>query len=196
MSRVTRRGFQTRSSIPPPSSLAPQIAASDVNKLLIRADNRLLSNLNALSISINHIAPPSIRPPTIGNSIEDPRANILNDIDAPLSQISYEITEKPLQIIQELDLPTADGTDNVKQAKKTTIRIRRRKMRKHKLKKLRKRMKFEWAKKKQKRLLKKEKDFHAMLIGQIKEAEKFSAEDYVTEKLNKSKPLELENQRN
>lgn len=166
-----------------------------MQKLLIRADNRLLSHLNALSISVNRIVPPPIRPPTIGNSIEDPLANIRSDIDTPLNRISNEIAEKPAQTIQDFELPTVDGADYVKQAKKTTIRIRQRKMRKHKLKKLRKRMKFEWAKKKQKRLLKKEKDFQAMLIAQIKQAEKFSAEEYVTEKLNKSKPLDLEQRR-
>lgn len=166
-----------------------------MQKLLIRVDNRLLSHFNALSISVNRIIPPSIRPPNAGNAIEDPRANILNDIDTPITRISNEIAEKPAQTVQDFELPTADGTDNAKQAKKTTIRIRKRKMRKHQLKKLRKRMKFEWAKKKQKRLLKKEKDFHAVLIAQIKEAEKFSAEEYVTEKLNKSKPLDLEQRR-
>lgn len=46
-------------------------------------------------------------------------------------------------------------------------------------------MRYEWAKRRQRRLLKREKLFKAELVNQIKEAEKFSAEDYVTAKLNK-----------
>lgn len=127
----------------------------------------------------------------------DPRVNFLYDIENPLSHISNEIGEKPLQIIQDFELPTVTSVigDDVKEAKqpgKTTILIRRRKMRKHKLRKFRKRMKFTIMKKRQRLLLRREKEFQARLIGQIKETEKFSAEAYVTEKLEKSKPLELE----
>ncbi|XP_044736534.1 uncharacterized protein LOC123298558 [Chrysoperla carnea] len=71
------------------------------------------------------------------------------------------------------------------------IVIRRRKMKKHKLRKLRKRMKFEWAKVRQRRELRKEKEFQAKLIAQIKEGEKFSAEQFVSERIRAAteKPL-------
>lgn len=64
--------------------------------------------------------------------------------------------------------------------------IRRKKMKKHKRRKLWKRMRFEWAKRRQRREFKKEKLFQADMVGQIKEAEKFSAEEYVEEKIRKA----------
>ncbi|XP_058122162.1 small ribosomal subunit protein mS38-like [Anopheles ziemanni] len=92
-----------------------------------------------------------------------------------------------LKIVPTLDLPTGivSQDDNGKQAARLIV-IRRRKMRKHKLRKLRKRMKFEWLKIRQRRELKKEKLFQAELLNQIKEAEKFSAEAYVASKLRQA----------
>ncbi|EDX14803.1 GD21413 [Drosophila simulans] len=55
----------------------------------------------------------------------------------------------------------------------------RRKMKKHKLKKLRRKMKFEWAKVRQRREMRKEKAFQAKLISQIKQAKAFSAEQHI-----------------
>ncbi|KAJ8946915.1 hypothetical protein NQ314_008714 [Rhamnusium bicolor] len=69
-----------------------------------------------------------------------------------------------------IEAPSTVNSDISKQAARLII-IRRKKMKKHKLKKLRKRMKFEWAK--------------AVLIQQCKEAEAFSAEQYVQEKISK-----------
>lgn len=69
--------------------------------------------------------------------------------------LTNKIIENPMQIkkiIEEvtdkvIDLPTIAGrNDTGKQAKNGMIMIRRRKMRKHKLRKLRKKMKYEWAK--------------------------------------------------
>jgi Mitochondrial domain of unknown function (DUF1713) len=54
-----------------------------------------------------------------------------------------------VNIEKTINLPTVDnktGTDVEKQAKNGMIMIRRRKMKKHKLRKLRKKMKYEWAK--------------------------------------------------
>ncbi|XP_052871071.1 uncharacterized protein LOC128276654, partial [Anopheles cruzii] len=101
------------------------------------------------------------------------------------------IIENPIQrpgtgelIGYNLNTGIVQPNDRGKQAARLIV-IRRRKMRKHKLKKLRKRMKFEWLKVRQRRELRKEKLFQAELINQIKEAEKFSAEAYVTEKLRR-----------
>lgn len=66
------------------------------------------------------------------------------------------------------------------------IVIRKRKMKKHKLQKLRKKMKFEWAKVRQRREMRKEKAFQGELLAQIKEAEKFDAAQYVAEKLRQA----------
>uniref|UniRef100_A0A182MWR5 Ribosomal protein mS38 C-terminal domain-containing protein n=1 Tax=Anopheles culicifacies TaxID=139723 RepID=A0A182MWR5_9DIPT len=123
-------------------------------------------------------------------------------IDIPLvSRIIETPVQRPglgepigdnLAVIPSLELPT-DTTakdEHGKQAARLIV-IRRRKMRKHKLKKLRKRMKFEWLKLRQRRELKKEKLFQAELIGQIKEAEKFSAEAYVASKLRQATEVPL-----
>lgn len=83
-----------------------------------------------------------------------------------------------------IEAPSVEGSDVEKQAVRMII-IRRKKMKKHKLKKLRKKMKFEWAKRRQRRELKKEKLFQAELIAQCKKAETFSAEEYVQEKLDR-----------
>ncbi|KAJ6629283.1 hypothetical protein Bhyg_17200 [Pseudolycoriella hygida] len=115
--------------------------------------------------------------------IENPITTAI--IETPL--INHEIIERYHRNIQEIELPPQEngiGEDGIQAA--VMIGIRRKKMRKHKLKKLRKRMRFEWAKVRQRRELRKEKAFQAVLINQIKEAEKFSAEEYVAEKLRKA----------
>ncbi|XP_030761528.1 uncharacterized protein LOC115886494 [Sitophilus oryzae] len=77
--------------------------------------------------------------------------------------------------------PTENNTP--KEAVRMIV-VRRKKMKKHKLKKLRKKLKFERAKLRQKREYKKEKLFQDKLIQQCKVAESFSAEDYVQNKLD------------
>ncbi|XP_062565286.1 uncharacterized protein LOC134227650 [Armigeres subalbatus] len=139
----------------------------------------------------------------IGNThINNPLLPRKEIIDIPLisriienpnqSRIS-EIGERPPVIPTVVDLPTNSGgkvDDNGIQAARLIV-IRRRKMRKHKLKKLRKKMKFEWAKVRQRRELRKEKAFQAGLISQIKEAERFSAEMYVAEKLRQANEIPI-----
>lgn len=105
--------------------------------------------------------------PIFNKIIENPLNSSINEI--------MEITNKT-----DLDLPT-NIVKEIEAAR--LIGIRRRKMKKHKLKKLRKRMKFEWAKVRQRREMRKEKAFQAKLIAQIKLAEKFSAEEYVAKKI-------------
>uniref|UniRef100_A0AAG5DHG1 Ribosomal protein mS38 C-terminal domain-containing protein n=1 Tax=Anopheles atroparvus TaxID=41427 RepID=A0AAG5DHG1_ANOAO len=87
------------------------------------------------------------------------------------------------------NVKNVERENSVRKSEKRAARlivIRRRKMRKHKLRKLRKRMKFEWLKVRQRRELKKEKLFQAELLNQIKDAEKFSAEAYVASKLRQA----------
>nr|ABF18113.1 unknown [Aedes aegypti] len=114
--------------------------------------------------------------PLISRIIENPNQSRISEIGDRLPAVAPVV-----------DLPTSSGKvdDNGIQAARLIV-IRRRKMRKHKLKKLRKKMKYEWAKVRQRRELRKEKAFQAGLINQIKEAERFSAEMYVAEKLRQA----------
>lgn len=64
------------------------------------------------------------------------------------------------------------------------IVIRRKKMKKHKRKKLRRKMYHIWAKLRLRRALKREKEFQAELLAQIHEAEKFDPHAYVKEKFD------------
>lgn len=156
------------------------LCSVEVPKFTFAHQQRVTEHLRLLNISRNHVIPPSIRVPLVNVSIEDPTAR--QEIETPNASILTEITEKPSDVIQDLEMPT-NGTAIDKQAMKTTITIRRKKMKKHKLRKLRKRMKFVWAKKRQRIEWNREKEFTDGLIGQIKEAEKFSAADYVAQKL-------------
>lgn len=94
-----------------------------------------------------------------------------------------------LNEINQIRAPNENKTDKMEAAK--MIVVRRRKMKKHKLKKLRRKMKFEWAKVRQRREMRKEKAFQAKLIAQIKEAEAFNAAKYVSDKLQKAKETPL-----
>lgn len=110
--------------------------------------------------------------------IESPRNTWINEI--------RDIVENNNTSIQA---PNVNRVDTMEAAR--LIVIRRRKMKKHKLKKLRRKMKFEWAKVRQRREMRKEKAFQAKLISQIKAAESFSAEKYVEEKLRQANETPL-----
>lgn len=113
----------------------------------------------------------------IRNIIEMPAIKI-PPLQEPTKPIQYDspVSER------SVDLPT-NGRIIDKQAV-NMLRIRHKKMKKHKRKKLRKKMQFVWAKIRIKRNQKKEKLFQAELIGKIKEAEAFEAKEYVDERLN------------
>ncbi|KAM3958501.1 uncharacterized protein ACR2FA_007463 [Aphomia sociella] len=66
------------------------------------------------------------------------------------------------------------------------IVIRRKKMKKHQRRKLWKRMRHRWARVRQRRRQIKEKIFQNSLLAMIKEANEFSAEQYVSQKLQKA----------
>ncbi|KRF99392.1 uncharacterized protein Dwil_GK11887, isoform B [Drosophila willistoni] len=119
--------------------------------------------------------------PSLSKIIESPRSTWLNEIN--------EILDKPK--LGEIISPPLDKSKPDKMEAARLIVIRRRKMKKHKLKKLRRKMKFEWAKVRQRREMRKEKAFQAQLMSQIKKAESFSAEQYVADVLKQAneKPL-------
>ncbi|KAM7298014.1 uncharacterized protein ISCGN_023165 [Ixodes scapularis] len=79
----------------------------------------------------------------------------------------------------------SDPTPTVEKRAAALIQIRKKKMKKHKLRKLRKRMHFLWAKQRFRREKKKEQVFRAELLAQIHEAQAFDAEKYVTGVLDK-----------
>ncbi|KAJ8936968.1 hypothetical protein NQ318_015631 [Aromia moschata] len=110
---------------------------------------------------------------------------LITNIKLELPNTLKQITPVVEQTVQNgIEVPGVNNGDIPKQAARLIV-IRRKKMKKHKLRKLRKKMKFEWAKLRQRRELKKEKEFQAKLIQQCKEAEAFSAEKYVQERIDK-----------
>lgn len=92
------------------------------------------------------------------------------------------LIEDKLNKIEILD--PARPEETIKKEAIRMIQIRRRKMRKHKLKKLRKRMKFVFEKIKMKRYLRKEQAFRSELLTQVEAADKFDAKEYVEKILN------------
>ncbi|XP_076240156.1 uncharacterized protein LOC143182801 [Calliopsis andreniformis] len=112
------------------------------------------------------------------NIIEIPFKNIPS-MEDPLKQKPSQ-HDFPLED-KSIELPS---TENV--IEKLAVRlvvIRRKKMKKHKRRKLRKRMKFVWAKIRHKRNVLKEKVFQAELFAKIEEAEAFDAKEHVKERI-------------
>ncbi|XP_032596078.1 uncharacterized protein LOC6567379 isoform X2 [Drosophila grimshawi] len=113
--------------------------------------------------------------------IESPRSSWLTEINDTLRR----------DRIGEIIAPPLDRSKPDKMEAARLIVIRRRKMKKHKLKKLRRKMKFEWAKVRQRREMRKEKAFQGQLMAQIKQAESFSAEQHVAEILRQANEVPL-----
>lgn len=104
----------------------------------------------------SHILPLDITPPGWSNGsgsrlpmVESPlvpAATVEDPVGRMVKEIMDKISDKPAA--QDCELPTGSagnvGDEGIQAA--VLIGIRRRKMKKHKLKKLRKKMKFEWAK--------------------------------------------------
>lgn len=130
---------------------------------------------------------PSIQPPATKQRIEEPGKDDRRNIDTPISTIVNEIMEKINENKGDMDLPPLEGQDEGKQLMPLMMEIRKLKMKKHRRKKLLKKMKFVFAKRKLRRQMQREKEFQATLLAQIKDAEKFSAEKYVADKLARLK---------
>lgn len=173
--------------------VAPKYSTAVYQKNL---SNKFEFNPSSLKINNTKIYEPNLHVASLPiNSFDfdlpTHRGWINNIIDTPVKKI-YDITDpikndyskEDKQTDKTIDLPTNNNVINIEKQAARMIVIRRRKMRVHKLKKLRKKMKFKWAKVKQRRELKKEKAFHAELLAQIHEAEKFDAKQYVQSKLD------------
>ncbi|XP_054268279.1 uncharacterized protein LOC128990074 [Macrosteles quadrilineatus] len=142
--------------------------------------------LSLAALNINTIRTPPLGDPA-KSRIPPPPPSVPWNIQLPQIQnrISYE-EQTPNKTVED---PSRPGVLE-KQAARLIV-IRRRKMRKHKLKKLRKKMKFEWAKVRQRREMRKEKLFQAGLIEKIKLAEAFDPVKYTADKIAKSKVVDL-----
>lgn len=165
----------------------PKVPLNDVNKFIVRVQPGSFPSLNTLSISINDIIQPHVNK----SPVIDPRLDTLHDIENPSDNLEKDIIEKPSGIVEDFDLPSTIGTHEEKQAVKATVQIKRLQMKKHRRRKWLRKNKFAHAKKLLYRFTKKETKFRAKILRQIKQSEKFSAEQYVLEKLEKAKPLEM-----
>lgn len=115
--------------------------------------------------------------------LEKPEVNENVKVDIPFCPFVVEKIDK----FNEHQNITIEDPVNKEIAEKHAIVMivkRRKKMKKHKLKKLRIKMKFEWAKVRQRRELKKEKAFQLEMSTKVKEGERFDAEKYVEQKLH------------
>ncbi|KAL6425494.1 hypothetical protein ACFW04_009575 [Cataglyphis niger] len=122
----------------------------------IRTNGNLIRNI--IEMPVTKIPP-----------LQDPVKRLPIRYDLPISEKS-------------IDLPT-NGEIFEKHAVRLIV-IRHKKIKKHKRRKLRKKMQFIWAKLRHKRNVKKEKVFQAELINKIKQAQAFDAKVYIKEKLN------------
>lgn len=154
------------------------VKAVNLNVPRRRDHQELTLSLAALNIG----TPPLVEPPKlkIPPPLPLPRSQVI-ELPQIRTNISYE--DKPQSHSVEEPTPS---TVHEKQAARLIV-IRRKKMKKHKLRKLRKRMKFEWAKKRQRRELRKEKLFQEHLLNNIKTAQSFDAAKYAADKRAQAK---------
>lgn len=143
------------------------------------ASARTLRNTTELRLP-SLLKPTTITFPTLynGQVVEKDLPSLLN------------IMEKiePGRPQQNVETPSNQVVE--KQAARMIV-IRRRKMKRHKLKKLRKKMKYVWAKVRQRREYRKEKLFQATQMAKVRHFETFNAVNYVNDMLKntKEKPL-------
>ncbi|XP_046743433.1 uncharacterized protein LOC124409694 [Diprion similis] len=164
----------------------PDVFSRLVVPLSIRHNNKDLrpnSNINFTPRSLDFDSNITNNGVNISKIIKCPILTNLEIIEPPKSVSVDNVEDFPTSSVQ---LPPMKENEAEKRAERMIV-VRRKKMKKHKLKKLRKKMKYEWAKVRQKREMRKEKAFQAELLAQIAVAEQFDAEKYVMEKLEKSK---------
>ncbi|XP_046480324.1 uncharacterized protein [Neodiprion pinetum] len=186
----TKRTISSQSYTAKPSS---DVFNSLVVSLSTRHNNKVLclsSNINFTPRSLDLDSNVMTNGINISKIIKCPLLTNLKIIEPPKSVSVDNVEEFPTSSVQ---LPPTKEHVLEKQAARLIV-IRRKKMKKHKLRKLRKKMKFEWAKVRQKREMRKEKAFQAELLAQIAEAEQFDAAKYVMEKLEKAKERPVQKQ--
>ncbi|GBM78949.1 hypothetical protein AVEN_40513-1 [Araneus ventricosus] len=139
---------------------------------LLNKEASPLQNNNYIDLFTNNLHRKFYMPTNTINKIK-----MYQDIDS----IPKSINEN-FNTVKIIDPPPSKRI--IKKEAVRMILIRRRKMRKHKLKKLRKRMKFVFQKIKEKRQLRKEQEFRRELLSQVETAEKFDAKSYVDQVLH------------
>lgn len=130
-------------------------------------------------------------PKTLNIDFRNPESTTRKNInEIPLSKYIPPMEEPLIKQPIKQDLPLIDSSFQLPPTENTLeklairlIVIRRKKMKKHKRKKLRKRMKFAWAKIRANRNIAKEKAFQVELLAQIKQAHMFDAQKYVEGRL-------------
>lgn len=130
-----------------------------LNLVKIAADRHLQPTIRSIC-SLNQL---SIGSPTIPVSINLPTIPIKKIVDKPNPCLPLRIPRPTISL--PLVDPSAENINEIQAAR--LIVIRRKKMKKHKLRKLRKRMKYVWAKVRQKREMRKEKVFQSELLEQV-----------------------------
>lgn len=124
--------------------------------------------------------PPSAREPVVLPTLRTPWDYTLPSLVKPvigIKEIVVPSTDANSNGLEKTD-PSPAGGVSEKRAVNMLI-IRRKKMKKHKLRKLRKKMYFLWAKRRFRREKAKEQAFRAELLSQIHEAQAFDAEKFV-----------------
>lgn len=149
-----------------------------------RTESLLKYQFAAININNGNIIPSTIIPPNSNSNrrIEDPTKDHRRNITIPDSMIIREITESNMDALLGLELPPNEGQSEDKEAI-DMIEIRRLKMKKHQRRKWLKKYKYPEAKRRLRLRKRKEKEFQAELLAQIREAETFSPEKYVEDKL-------------
>lgn len=167
---------------------SPKLDAKDdlcahFRHLVISPDEASLSATFMMSISlpVEYRLPSVVKPVNI--TFPSLHSGVLLEKDLPPIP---NITEKidPIAKRQIKEAPPNQVTE--KQAARLIV-IRRQKMKKHKLRKLRKKMKFVYLKARQKREYKKEKLFQATQMSLVREFEAFDAANFVADILQKTK---------
>lgn len=140
----------------------------------------------AININNGNVIPSTMIPPNpySRRRIQDPTKDIRRNVAIPDSFIKNEITEANLDTLLNIEMPPNEGQSEEKLAI-DMVEIKRLKMRKHQKRKWLKKYKYQQAKSRIRKFQREEKELHANILGQIREAEDFSAEQYVEEKLAK-----------
>ncbi|XP_063848606.1 uncharacterized protein LOC135093322 isoform X1 [Scylla paramamosain] len=180
----------TRKVIFPLSSTPGQNAKDDLHlnfrrltlsPIEVQLSAQVLASASSLNNTKELRLPPLLKPATI--TFPTLHNGVMLEKDLPSILNIFEKTD-PGTPQQKVEAPTNQVAE--KQAARLII-TRRKKMRKHKLRKLRKKMKFVWAKVRQKREYRKEKQFQAEQMAKVRRYDAFDAAEYVKDILRQTK---------
>jgi len=145
-----------------------------------QGNGRIPIKMNSARLDVGMIYPPWRLP----IRITVPQSHVSQPLESPGTSLTDFWIEDPLKRPVVID---KSPPSNVKKEAARLIVIRRKKMNKHKLRKLRKRMKYVYAKVKLRREIRNEKLFLNTQMALIREAQKFDAKAYVSDILRRAK---------